>query len=224
MSVFDSLSPTQQNLIKKHLELVEIYNNSTNLTRIDKDNAFDLHIEDSLAALPFLNTAPKGIYADLGTGGGFPGIPLAIATGRKTHLIDYRVKKINILNSIVSQLNLSDTIQGIPMRAELLAKKHPNSYSVITARAVSKLSVLLELSSPLLKQNGVLICYKGQLEDSEFNTSIKVCKIVGMTHLDIFSYDLCEQYKRNLVLFKKNRSPKIKLPRREGQAQKTPLQ
>ena len=152
----------------KHLELVIEANKTTNLTRIDSiDEAMTLHVEDSLSGLPEMNAAIEGLYGDLGSGAGYPGIPLAIATGRKTLLIDARQKKMNILASIIQELELGDQIDVYAGRAELLAKTRSGEFSVLTARALSKLSVLLELASPLLRKSGSLICYKSHIDDEE---------------------------------------------------------
>ena len=79
----------EKQLIRKHLELVLEANETTNLTRIDTfDEGMLLHVEDSLAGLDEVKQAPPGLYGDMGTGGGYPGIPLAIMTKRETVLID----------------------------------------------------------------------------------------------------------------------------------------
>ena len=100
--VFESLPVEKQNLIMKHLELVIEVNKSINLTRIDtKEDAMILHIEDSLEGIDEINASPDGLYGDLGSGAGYPGIPLAVATGRKTVLIDSRQKKMKTLLSLM---------------------------------------------------------------------------------------------------------------------------
>ena len=109
MSFIETLTPDQQSLIERHLSLVIEANKTTNLTRIDNmDEAMLLHVEDSLAGLEELEQAPSGDYADIGTGAGYPGIPLAIASGRKTTLVDARQKKIKILEGIIKELGLAE--------------------------------------------------------------------------------------------------------------------
>ena len=131
-SYFKSLDPDKQALIKKHLDLVIEANKTTNLTRIDShEEAMLLHVEDSLAGLEELNAAPDGRYGDMGTGAGYPGMPLAIASGRKTVLIDTRQKKMNIVQGIVDELGLHDQISTYAGRAELLAQTKRGSFSVI---------------------------------------------------------------------------------------------
>lgn len=221
----DSLSDNQKDSIKKHLECVIEANKVTNLTRIDSmDSGMLLHIEDSLAALEEADKAPAGKYIDLGSGGGFPGFPLAIATGRKTTLIDARQRKVELLNEFAEQLSLSDQVVAVHSRIEEFSRTHKNQYSLVTARALSKLSILLELASPLLKQGGRLICYKARMEESEFEHAKRISKQLGFSLVSLDEYFLSDgETFRMLVVFEKIGPSKIKLPRRDGFAQNKPL-
>ncbi len=155
------ITSSQRALMEKHLDLVIEMNKQLNLTRIDdKDEGMLLHVEDSLSALDEIQGAPEGALGDMGSGGGFPGITLAIASGRHTTLIEARKKKCEALQEMIEELGLQSEIDVFCGRAELLARSTPLSYAVITARALAKLSVLMELASPLLQKNGVLVCYK----------------------------------------------------------------
>ena len=225
LNSIDSLSDNQKALIKKHLECVIEANKVTNLTRIDSmDSGMLLHIEDSLAALEEAEKAPAGKYIDLGSGGGFPGFPLAIATGRKTTLIDARQRKVELLNDFAEQLGLSDQVIAVHARIEEFSRIHKNQYSLVTARALSKLSILLELASPLLKQGGRLICYKARMEESELEHAKKISKQVGFSLVSLDEYFLSDSETfRTLVVFEKIGPSKVKLPRRDGFAQNKPL-
>ena len=224
MTIFETLTPEQQALIKRHLELVIEANTKVNLTRIDTiEDGMLLHVEDSLIGLEELNAAPAGEYGDLGSGGGYPGIPLAIATGRKTTLIDARQKKMLMLDDIINALGLSGQVETYAGRAELLAKTRSMRYAALTARALAKLPVLMELASPLLKKNGHLICYKAQMDDSELAHARRVQKATGMEYIGTRTLLLGENFTRKIVTFAKTTTPTIKLPRQEGQAQKNPL-
>lgn len=221
---FDSLDIEKRELLLSHLRAVVEANNRVNLTRIeDEEEALLLHIEDSLSALPEVEKAPKGQYADIGSGAGYPGIPIAVATGRETILVDSRKKKMDEVSNIVSSLGLSNQIQTYAGRAELLARSKPQKYALVTARALSRLSTLLELSSPLLSENGHLVCYKANVDDQEMQDAHRVAQMVGMKLLTDRSFVLGEEYSRRIITFKKVGITKIKLPRQEGQAQKNPL-
>ena len=133
MATFDSLPSQQQELIKKHLDLVIEANKTMNLTRIDTvEEGMLLHVEDSLIGLDELNQAPDGLYGDLGTGAGYPGIPLAIASGRETTLIDARLKKTLVLDHFIEELGLVGQVSTFAGRAELLAKTRSKRYVALT--------------------------------------------------------------------------------------------
>lgn len=154
------MDDSSKQLIDRYMEQVLEVNKTLNLTRIeDSEHARLLHIEDSLAGLDELNQAPEGRYVDLGSGGGFPGVPLGIVSGRQTLLVDSVKKKMAAVQSILDSLGVS-SISTYDGRIEELALQQAERFSVATARALAKLSVLMELSSPLLKKGGVLICYK----------------------------------------------------------------
>ena len=224
MTIYEKLPENQQALIKQHLDLVIQANEKTNLTRITTfEEAMILHVEDSLTALPEMNEAPNGPYGDLGSGAGYPGIPLAIATDRKTTLIDARQKKMRVLDNIINELGLSDQITTYAGRAELLARTQPNHYAVLTARALAKLPVLMELASPLLQKDGILICYKANVENIELAQAKQVQPLTGLTLQSIRQFQLATEYTRTILTFQKTITPTVKLPRQEGQAQKHPL-
>lgn len=148
-------SKRQRELLDKHLELVIEENKVTNLTRIvDWESAQILHVEDSLAGLPEVQETMEGPYLDMGSGAGFPGIPLAIMTGRETLLADSVGKKTRALDSFAAELGIDDIVSTYHGRIEDLALQQPNRFSLITARALSSLASLLELASPLLAKGG----------------------------------------------------------------------
>ena len=225
MSVLSLSIADKMDLINKHLELVSYYNNTTNLTRIvDIQQAKILHIEDSLIALKELNESPEGLYGDLGTGGGYPGIPLAINTGRKTVLVDSVKKKIKILDTIITSLGLEGLISTSSDRIEELSLSKKGAFSVLTARALTSLPSLLELSSPLLQKNWRLISYKAQISDEELKNALSIQEITGMYLDTIREATLSDnETQRKIIAFTKKHNAKIKLPRQNGLAQRKPL-
>lgn len=220
----DKLSQQQKGLIQKHLELVGIANETVNLTRISsREEGMILHVEDSLAALEEMDAAPAGLYGDLGSGAGFPGIPLAVATGRKTILIDARKKKMDAVQGIIEELGLQDQVSTFAGRAELLARTRAGDFAVLTARALSQLSILLELASPLLKRHGHLICYKANVVEDEVSRALAIQKQTGMKLISRRKFLLEDTFTREILVFEKVKKPSVKLPRKEGEAQKNPL-
>ena len=215
----------QNEKIKKHLSLVLEENKKTNLTRIvDEKSALLLHIEDSIAGLADLNESPQGLYGDMGSGAGYPGIPLAILSKRKTVLIDSIKKKAQALESMIRELEIDDYVNVYEGRIEELSLQKPASFSVLTARALTQLPSLLELAAPLLIHSGRLICYKSQLPNDELKKAVDLEDRIGLKLIKKREYYLSDQEtKRCLVVFEKEHESKLKLPRRIGMAQKRPL-
>lgn len=215
----------QEKLMRRHLELVLKANQITNLTRIDTiEEGLILHIEDSLAGLKEVEEAPVGLYGDMGTGGGYPGMPLAVATGRETLLIDSVRKKTDILQEIIAELGLQQQVSTYHGRLEDLAKEKKGSFSVLTARALSRFSSLLELASPLLKINGRLVCYKAHVSVDEIESLAALESKLGMKFVSSREFVLSDGVtSRCIVVFEKYKKPEMKLPRKAGDAQKKPL-
>lgn len=209
-------------LLEKHLRLVIEANKVTNITRITSwDDAWRLHVEDSLLGLNALNQCPDGKYADLGSGAGYPGIPLAIETKRDTTLVDSVGKKTSILDGFIRDLGLSN-VRSYHGRIEQLSLEEPGCFAAVSARALAKTPVLLELASPLLQRGGVLICYKALVDQSEFEHARSIEKKVGMSLCSDETYEL-QGYTRRILCFEKTASSSITLPRHVGFAQKRPL-
>lgn len=200
-------------------------NKSINLTRItDEEQASLLHVEDSLVALPEMEAAPLGLYGDLGSGGGFPGVPLALATGRQTVLIDSVKKKMRAVEGILEQLGISEQITTYDGRIENLSKEKPRAFAVLSARALSSLPALLELASPLLQLNGHLICFKAQMQEDEIAAARYAAGMTGMKLIGQRSLCLSDgSTQRTIMTYEKVSEPKVSLPRRVGMAQKHPL-
>lgn len=214
-----------EELFEKHLALVIEANKITNLTRITSvEEARVLHIEDSLSGLKEINEAPEGKYGDMGTGAGFPGIPLAISTGRETMLMDSVGKKTAMLDTFIKELGIDDHVSTYNGRIEDLALNEAGAYSVLTARALSKLGSLMELAAPLLKKHGRLICYKANVEEEELQHAIKLEGLLGLKLISDREFNLSDgETHRRIIVFEKTAKPKIRLPRHVGYAQKKPL-
>lgn len=223
--LFENLAEDQQDILLRHLDLVIAKNEVMNLTRIDDfESGKLLHIEDSLVALEEIEKAPSGELADIGSGAGYPGIPLCVATGRTTTLIETRKKKADALDEFIRELGLGNVASVYCGRAENLARIRSDAYSVVTARAVAQCSVLVELASPLLRKNGVLICYKAKVEKEELDNGKRVAGMCGMKLKSIRSLLLGEdKIQRSIVVFEKIGTPQVSLPRHEGMAQNKPL-
>lgn len=208
-----------------HLEWILSETETINLTAIrDPDAALRLHVVDSLAALPEVRAAPKGALLDIGTGGGYPGLPLAIASHREATLVDSVGKKARALARFVERAGLGDTISVEVCRAEELARRNKGRYAVVVARALAPLASIIELSSPHLGESGVLVALKGQLSPDEREQGRSVAEVCGMHYEGSRLVELPEGGEsRELVVVRKVGPPGIALPRRDGLAQRRPL-
>lgn len=217
------LTKRQKELLDQHLKLVIEANEHTNITRItDWEQGQMLHIEDSLVGVPEVQAAPAGLLADIGSGAGFPGIPLAIVTGRSTTLVESVGKKAALLEGFAAELGLSDTIDVYSGRVEDISKED-RRYAVVTARALSSLPSLMELASPLLAEGGRLVCYKSESIQEELDTALLLQDKLAMHYLETSEQLLSDGVtKRKIVVFEKQGEPTVKLPRTVGKAQKNP--
>lgn len=222
------LSGRQAQMLLTHLELVLEKNKSINLTRITQSKeALILHILDSLLfslVMPQENDESFRLL-DMGTGAGYPGIPLAILfDNANCDLADSVGKKCQAVNEFVAELNLTDRVNTICDRVESIAKSKGSLYDVVTARAMDKLSVLLEYASPLLRYGGVLVASKGRIQNEEKEHALQVAPLLGFGLSKTQSLELPDGLgSRELFCFKKVSKPKIHLPRTIGAAKHKPL-
>jgi 16S rRNA (guanine527-N7)-methyltransferase len=219
------ISEEQATVLAAHFNYIIKQNSTLNLTRIcDEQAGIVLHIEDSLTALPELNAAPRGELVDLGSGGGFPGIPLLVMTARTGTLIEATAKKAHVLWNFVKENGLEGKITVEAQRIEEVARIKGGCFAVATARAVSSLPALMELASPLLFEGGVLLAYKGNLTTAELDRARSLEKVLGMKVMGTRSFILSDGVtKRVLVQMGKKGVVRRTLPRRDGQAQHHPL-
>jgi 16S rRNA (guanine527-N7)-methyltransferase len=215
----------QAELLCKHLQFVLERNKTTNITRIeDFTTAPLLHVEDSLQGLTELNEAPEGLLLDMGSGAGYPGIPLAIMSQRQTALLESVQKKAAILQEFIESNCLQAQMQAFPIRIEDFSRENSGRYSCLTARALSSLSSLAELASPLLRKGGQMIAYKGRIEADELDTASAISSKTGMIIANVRNFTLSDkQTTRSIITLTKTSEPTIPLPRATGKAQKSPL-
>ncbi len=217
------LSAEQVRLCVEHLLYVEQVNEYINLTRIvDLDEAVVLHILDSLTLVPYLSDAASS-FLDMGTGAGFPGIPLRIAVGGTWTLIDSVAKKINAVNAFVDALSL-EHIQAVHDRLESFALDRAGSFDSIVARALAPLPMLLEFASPLVHAGGQLLVSKGNPSDEEMERGERASVLCGFELRNRYSLDLPHGLgHREILDYRKTSRPRVKLPRAVGEAKRHPL-
>lgn len=219
-------SHTQADLLIRDLELVLEKNKVVNLTRIEAlRDAVTLHLVDSLVPLGTKTFKPsEGLrFLDIGTGAGFPGIPLVIMTGMEGLLIDSVGKKVTAVNEFIHELSLT-SCKAEAIRAEVLAQRVPGSFDYVFARAVAQSNVIIEYAAPLLKLGGSLILEKANLSESELQNANYASQICGLQRLSRDSLEFPRGLgHREILTYQKVAKPHIKLPRANGMAKKHPL-
>ncbi|NLY73414.1 MAG: 16S rRNA (guanine(527)-N(7))-methyltransferase RsmG [Tissierellia bacterium] len=196
-------------------------NRVMNLTAIAEEDFYLKHFVDSLKLLEFEKL--EGRVLDLGTGAGFPGIPLAIMLPEVDFLLmDSLKKRIGFLEEVVDRLGLKN-VKLIHSRAEDGARKeYRESFDYVVTRALASLPLLLEYTIPYLKTGGILYAYKGIKVDQEIEEARRALDILGAEVEEIYSYKLEDEDYR-IVKIKKSKATPKKYPRRAGLASKEPL-
>jgi 16S rRNA (guanine527-N7)-methyltransferase len=166
-----ALTPAQVEAIGDHVRLLMAWNQAINLSGIREPGAIALeHVLDSLTAIPFLRRAGVEEFIDLGSGGGFPGLPLAVALpARRAVLVESVGKKARFLATAVECVGIHDRVHVAATRAETLAADphHRGQWQAVTARAVADMSELIELALPLLMVGGLLVAWKRRPAEEE---------------------------------------------------------
>jgi 16S rRNA (guanine527-N7)-methyltransferase len=220
------ITEAQFDKLAKYLQLLKEKNEVLNLTRItDNREAWIKHILDSLMAAPFFNK-PGMMVADIGTGGGLPGIPLAILfPSAKFTLVDSTEKKVAALEEFVRQLGLRNVI-CVTGRIEMFAHQPSQReyYDLVLARALAPLRILVELAVPLIHPYGNVIAYKGPEYINELSFAQNAIQKLHAESPRVYQYSLPEDrgHRSLLRITKKEPSPDI-YPRREGIPNKRPL-
>lgn len=205
------------------------WNSFMNLTTItDFEEVVLKHFIDSISlvkAIPDLSEKKYNLI-DIGTGAGFPGIPLKIVfPNLKVTLLDSLNKRINFLNEVINKLELKN-IAAVHGRAEDYAKpdKLREKYDICVSRAVANMAVLSEYCIPFVKQGGYFAAYKSDKVAEEFESSIKAIDILGGKYEKQVEFHLpFSDIYRNIILIRKNRKTSLKYPRKAGIPGKEPL-
>lgn len=213
------------NLLARHLLLVIKKNRAINLTRIDgvEDGAY-LHVADSLLLKTAFDAAPRGMFVDVGTGAGFPGIPLAIVTGCRGMLVDSVGKKVAAVDEFLHELGLDGRVQARHTRIEELGKEMRGRFAVVTARAVAQTNVLVEYAAPLLMRGGRLVVAKARPDEEEVRSAGRAAKICGLKFVSRETFELPGgRGHREVLSYERVANPSVKLPRATGMAKHHPL-
>lgn len=215
------ITESQKNKFKKYYELLVFYNEKFNITAItDEKEVYIKHFIDSLLGLEFYNVKN---FIDIGSGGGFPAIPILIMRDDiNGTMLEATGKKCEFLNTIIKELDLKNAtvING---RAEELARniEYREKFDLSSARAVARLNTLAEYCMPFVKVNGKFVAFKGDAKD-EIAEGKNAIKILGGQIKTIKEYEL-NGAKRTLIEIEKLTKTDKKFPRGKGKERKSPL-
>lgn len=219
------LSDLQLNQFYRYMNLLIEWNKVMNLTGItDPEEIIIKHFIDSLTVLDKIDKRDSII--DVGTGAGFPGIPIKIAFPEaKVVLLDSLNKRIKFLNEVIEQLQLNN-IETIHGRAEDYGKdkKYREKYDIAIARAVAPLNILLEYLMPFTKVKGKVLCMKASNSEEEIKNSSNAIKILGgeLVNTEEFCIPTTD-IKRRIIQVNKVKETNKKYPRKAGTPSKQPL-
>lgn len=220
---FDKISIDK--FIEYH-ELLKLENQKFNLTNIisEEDYIFK-HVVDSVVLFKFFDLSGK-VVVDIGTGAGFPGLPLKIINpSMKIIFIDSSVKKINFLRKVCERLEIEATFfsENIEIFGRNLGNRE--AYDVVLTRALARFSVLLEYGIPILKKRGKLICFKGPNSSEELEGSyFAMQKLEAIFEKEIDYFLPFTDYRRKIFVFSKENSTNSIYPRKPGIPRKKPLE
>lgn len=216
-----SVTDSQLKKFEKYYELLVFYNEKFNITTItEKEDVYIKHFIDSALGVDKLS---GNMLIDIGSGGGFPAIPLKILKEDLcVTLLEATGKKCNFLQTVVDELELKN-VQVINNRAETLAKDENfrEKFDICTARAVARLNTLSEYCLPFVKVGGKFLAYKANATE-EIEESKNALKILGGKLNNVYSYQLGDA-NRTLVLIDKIKHTEKKYPRGNGKERKNPL-
>lgn len=223
------LTTEQVDQFLRYYELLVETNKVMNLTAITEfEDVLEKHFLDSLSLnLVYDLKASEGkkiSLLDLGTGAGFPGIPLKIAApSLRVTLADSLNKRVNFLNQVIEELHLSEivTVHG---RAEEMGKNklYREQFDLVVSRAVANLSTLSEYCMPFVKEGGYFISYKSGDIEEEAEAAKKAVYLLGGKIKDVYKFTLGEQKRSFVIISKERKTPKT-YPRKAGTPSKNPL-
>lgn len=222
-----TLSEKQERQFYRYFELLVETNKSVNLTAITEfDEVGEKHFLDSIAPVAFIDFKKHDTLIDIGTGAGFPGVPLKILFPHlNVVLADSLNKRVVFLDSLIKELELTD-IRAVHGRAEELARnsEYREHFDICVSRAVSRLSSLSELCLPFVKSGGCFISYKSKEVDEELKEAEHAIKLLGGDVGEVIKISIgTSLLQRSFPVINKIHTTPKAYPRKNGMPQKKPI-
>ena len=222
-----ALSEKQAAQFEKYFELLAKRNESVNLTAItDKDEVYEKHFLDSLSIAKAVDMRKVSSLVDIGTGAGFPGLPIKIMFPHiEVVLADALQKRVDFLNDVIRELGLSG-VTAVHTRAEELGQsaEHREKYDLCVSRAVASLPLLCEYCLPLVRCGGVFAAYKSVSAKEELEAAQNAIDVLGGSAGEPFDMTIGrDNLFRSIILIDKIKAAPEKYPRAAGKAKKKPL-
>ena len=221
-----TLSPVARSAIDGHVRLLLAWTEAINLTGIREPAAIaTAHVVDSLAGLGVLRERGIERFIDLGSGGGYPGLPIAAALpAARALLLEPVSKKAGFLSAVATATGLTDTVEAAPVRAEALAadRRHRGRWPGVTVRAVAGLAELVELSFPLLEPGGALVAWKRGDIDIELAAAERAIDALGGGSLDVRPVEVDGLHGHRLVVATSRGRVPAAYPRDPGARKRRP--
>ncbi len=219
-----SIGKEQSGKFTALFDFMSDYNKKVNLTAIkDFETAVTKHFIDSVIPFSFFEIPEGARFADIGTGAGFPAVPLLICRpDLRGVLCDSMGKRCDYLKILLARLNMNNA-EVINIRGEELAVKNREKFDFVTARAVASLRILAEICLPMVKTGGYFAALKSESTDEEISEAEITIKRVGGEIDDIKNYSIPDGGKRRLIMIKKIRPSSTEYPRSYAKILKNPL-
>jgi len=219
------ISSEQEAQFIKYLELLQSWNEKLNLVADSSESEIiSRHFLDSLEVTKYADFDSTTKVIDVGTGAGFPGLPLAIFTESHFTLVDSLNKRLVFLEHVIKELCLTNVV-CVHSRFEDLAHNqiYREKFDYAVSRAVAPLNVLLEFTLPFLSNNGFLLAHKGSLLSDELLNAGKALSILKGNVVNVYDYIDDKEIQRYIVKVQKMSSISNKFPRRPGTPKSTPI-
>lgn len=207
-----------------HINELEEKGKLFNLTAItDRSEAIRKHTVDSLYLAKTVGelSCDGSTLIDVGSGGGFPAIPVAVACGISVTALDSTAKKCEFISSVAEKCGIS--VDTVPERAEEAVASRRETFDFATARAVARLNILTELCAPFVKVGGYFLAMKGSAADEELSEAKSAVSKLGLEFQRAERYEIEDGGERYILIFKKNAPTPKEFPRRFAQIKKRPL-